>query len=169
MSDFFSSLLGLHETAQTIAISQVCWRSFSVFLLALVLLRISGRRTFASNSALDMVVKFMTGALLSQAILASVPYWLGIAGATTLILLHRALAYLLYFFPALGRLLRGSPSVLAAGTEINHQELRRASFSEADMMAAVRANANLNSLRDVQAVRLEHDGQVSVVKRESAE
>ena len=167
MQEFLVELLGLHEKAETITPSQVCWRTVSVFLLALVLLRISGRRTFASNSALDMVVKFMTGALLSQAILASVPYWLGIAGATTLILLHRAVAYLTYFFPAVGRILRGSPSVLAAGPEIDHAALRRASFSEADMMAAVRSGANLNSLSEVKAVRLEHDGQVSVVKKEA--
>ena len=166
MQEFLIQLLGLHAKAETITASQVCWRTVSVFLLALLLLRISGRRTFASNSALDMVVKFMTGALLSQAILASVPYWLGIAGATTLILLHRAVAYLTYFFPAVGRLLRGSPSVIADGTAVQHAELRYASFTEADMMAAVRASANLNDLGQVQTVRLEHDGQVSVVKKE---
>jgi uncharacterized membrane protein YcaP (DUF421 family) len=166
MQEFLTQLLGLHAKAETITPSQVCWRTVSVFLLALLLLRISGRRTFASNSALDMVVKFMTGALLSQAILASVPYWLGIAGATTLILLHRVVAYLTYFLPAVGRLLRGSPSVLADGTVVQHAELRYASLTEDDMMAAVRAAANLNDLSQVQTVRLEHDGQVSVVKKE---
>ncbi|RZK26081.1 MAG: DUF421 domain-containing protein [Hymenobacter sp.] len=166
MQDFLVDLLGLHEKAETIAVGQVCWRTVSVFLLALLLLRISGRRTFASNSAVDMVVKFMTGALLSQAILASVPYWLGIAGATTLILLHRAVAYLTYFFPAVGRILRGSPSVLANGPAVQHSELRRASITEDDMLAAVRSAANLNDLTKVETVRLEHDGQVSVVKKE---
>ena len=167
MQDFLINLLGLHEKAETIAVSQVCWRTFTVFLLALLLLRISGRRTFASNSSLDMVVKFMTGALLSQAILASVPYWLGIAGATTLILLHRAVAYLTFFFPAVGRVLRGSPSVLAENGVVNHHELRRASLTEADMMASVHSTANLDDLALTKTVRLEHDGMVSVVKKEA--
>lgn len=167
MLTFWVDLLGLHEKAETIAVSQVCWRTLSVFLLAIILLRISGRRTFASNSAVDMVVKFMTGALLSQAILASVPYWLGIVGATTLILLHRVVAYGTYFFPALGRLLHGSPSVLAEGSVINHHELRRASITEDDMLASVRANANIDDLAQAKTVRLEHDGVVSIVKKEA--
>lgn len=164
MAEFFINLLGLHETAQTISGSQVVWRTVSVFLLALLLLRISGRRTFASNSALDMVIKFMTGAMLSQAILATVPYWLPILGFTTLVLLHRALAYLTYFFPSLGQLLRGSPSVLAEGTDVKHHELRRASLTEADMMASVHSTANLEDLTKTKLVRLEHDGTVSVIK-----
>ncbi|NML67255.1 DUF421 domain-containing protein [Hymenobacter sp. RP-2-7] len=166
MEKFFVDLLGLHETAQTIAWSQVVWRTISVFLLAIALLRISGRRTFASNSALDMVIKFMTGAMLSQSILATLPYWVPVLGFTTLILLHRALAYITYFFPTVGRIIRGAPSVLAVGTEINHAELRLSSLSEADMMAAIRSGANLNTLTEVKTVRLEHDGQVSVVKKE---
>ncbi|RZL12978.1 MAG: DUF421 domain-containing protein [Hymenobacter sp.] len=166
MAEFFDNLLGLHETAQTIAWSQVMWRTVSVFLLALVLLRISGRRTFASNSALDMVVKFMTGAMLSQSILATLPYWVPVLGFTTLILLHRAVGYLTYFFPAVGRVLRGSPSVLARGTEVNHQELRLASLTEADMMAAVHSTANLEDLNQTRLVRLEHDGAVSVIKKD---
>lgn len=166
MTDFFVNLLGLDETAKTISYGQIMWRTLSVFIVALLLLRISGRRTFASNSALEMIVKFMTGAILSRAIMAESPYLLTLLAATTLILLHRILAYVTYFFPALGRLLRGSPSVLAEGTTIYHHELRRASISEADMMASVHSTSNLDDLSRVKTVRLEHDGLVSVVKKE---
>lgn len=166
MEKFFVDLLGLHETALTIAYGQIMWRTFSVFIVALVLLRISGRRTFASNSALDMIVKFMTGAILSRAIMAESPYLLTLLAATTLILLHRVLAYVTYFLPAVGRLLRGSPSVLAEGTTVHHHELRRASLSEADMMASVHAAANLEDLAQTMRVRLEHDGVVSVIKKD---
>jgi len=166
MAKFFVNLLGLHETSQTISGGQVVWRTVSVFVLALVLLRLSGRRTFASNSALDMVIKFMTGALLSQAILASLPYWIPVLGFTTLVLLHRAVAYLTYFFPAVGRVLRGSASVLAEGADVKHHELRLASLTEDDMMASVHSAANLEDLTKTTIVRLEHDGSVSVIKKD---
>jgi uncharacterized membrane protein YcaP (DUF421 family) len=166
MEQFFADLLGLHETATTIAYGQIMWRTGSVFIVALVLLRISGRRTFASNSALDMIVKFMAGAILSRAIMAESPYLLTLTAATTLILLHRVLAYVTFFFPALGRLLRGSPSILAEGTTVNYHELRRASLTEADMMASVHSTSNLEDLTQTKVVRLEHDGMVSVIKKE---
>ena len=74
MKEFFTDLIGLHETAQTISAGQISARTAVVFLVAIVLLRLSGRRTFASNSALEMVVKFMLGATLSRAITADAPF-----------------------------------------------------------------------------------------------
>lgn len=166
MINFLVDLLGLDAKADTITTSQICWRTLVVFIIALVLLRVSGRRTFASNSGQETVVKFMLGAILSRAIAGDSPFGVIVAAAAMLVLLHRALAYATYFFPAFGRLVKGESSVLAEGSSINHHELRRASFSEEALQAAVRGAANLDDLAQVKTVRLEHDGNVSVVKKE---
>ena len=76
------------------------------------------------------------------------------------------MAYVTYFFPAVGKVLRGSPSVLAHGTKIDYDELRRASLTEADMMASVHSTSNLEDLTQTKLVRLEHDGMVSVIKQD---
>ena len=165
MQEFLIDLFGFHAKADTITVSQICWRTGLVSIIAIVLLRISGRRTFASNSALEMVVKFMLGALLSRAIAGDSPFGAIIAAAVTLILFHRLLAYATYFFPAFGRLLKGQESVLAEGNDIRHAELRRASISEDAMRASVRETANIDDLAQAKSVRLEHDGVISVVKK----
>jgi uncharacterized membrane protein YcaP (DUF421 family) len=167
MTDFLVDLLGLTAKADTITASQICWRTGAVFIIAIVLLRIAGRRTFASNSGLETVVKFMLGAILSRAIAADSPFGVIVAAAVTLVLLYRLLAYATYFFPALGRLVKGEASVLAEGATIHHQELRRASFSEEALHAAVRGAANTDDLTQTKVVRLEHDGTISVVKKEA--
>ncbi len=167
MKEFWSNLLGLSATASTITTSQICWRTVVISIVAIVLLRLSGRRTFASNSALETIVKFMLGGLLSRAIAAAGPFGATIAAAATLVLVHRILAYATYFFPPFGRLVKGEPSILAEGNHIYHNELRFASFPEQAMRAAVRGAANLDDLGQTQTVRLEHDGTISVVKKES--
>ncbi len=166
MKDFFVNLLGLAAKADTITASQICWRTVAVFLIAIVLLRVSGRRTFARNSGLETIVKFMLGAILSRAIAGDSPFGPIVAAAVTLVLLHRALAYATYYFPAFGRLVKGEASVLATGAAIDYHELRRASFSEEALHAAVRGAANLDDLAQTKIVRLEHDGTISVVKKE---
>lgn len=166
MTDFLVDLLGLDAKANTITASQICWRTGVVFIIAIVLLRLSGRRTFASNSGLETVVKFMLGAILSRAIAGDSPFGVIVAAAVTLVLLHRLLAYATYFFPALGRLVKGESSVLAEGATIHHHELRRASLSEEALRAALRGAANTDDLTQTKAVRLEHDGTISVVKKE---
>jgi uncharacterized membrane protein YcaP (DUF421 family) len=165
MNDFFVELLGLHAKSDTITTSQICWRTVVVSIIAIVLLRLSGRRTFASSSALETIVKFMLGGLLSRAIAAAGPFWATIAAATTLVAVNRVLAYATYFFPPLGRLVKGEPSILAEGDHIHYNELRFASFPEQAMRAAVRGAANLDDLSETKTVRLEHDGSISVVKK----
>lgn len=167
MKEFWSNLLGLSANASTITISQICWRTGVVFVVAIVLLRLSGRRTFASSSALETIVKFMLGGLLSRAIAAAGPFGATIAAAAALVAVHRGIAYATYFFPPLGRLIKGEPSILAEGNHIHYDELRFASFSEQAMCAAVRGAANLDDLNEVKTVRLEQDGSISVVKKES--
>ena len=166
IKEFWSDLLGLSASASDITTSQICWRTGVIFAIAIVLLRLSGRRTFASSSALETIVKFMLGGLLSRAIAAAGPFGATIAAAVTLVVLHRVIAYATYFIPPLGRLIKGEPSILAEGNLIHHNELRFASLPEQAMRAAVRAAANLDDLSEVKTVRLEHDGSISVVKKE---
>lgn len=165
MKELFTDLIGLHETAQTIRAGQISARTVVVFLIAIVLLRLSGRRTFASNSALEMVVKFMLGATLSRAIAADAPFFTILAAALTLVLVHRGLAYVTYFFPAIGRLIKGGASILAEGTTVHQHELRRASISDEALQAGLRVGANIDDLAQAKTVRLEHDGTISVVKK----
>ena len=165
MEALFARLIGLHETAQTISAGQISVRTMVVFLIAIVLLRLSGRRTFASNSALEMVVKFMLGAILSRAIVAEAPFFTVLVAATTLVLVHRALAYIAYFFPTVGRLVKGEASILAEGANVHQNELRRASISAEALQSGLRVGANLDDLAQAKTVRLEHDGTISVVKK----
>lgn len=165
MNSFFDELLGMHATADTITIGQTCARTVLVFSVALILLRLSGRRTFGGNSALDMVVKFMFGALLSRVIIADAPMGITFVAAAALVCVHRVLAYALYFFPTLRRLVKGSDSVLAEGATIHQHELQRASVSEAELRAGVRATANTDDLSTLEKVRLEHDGTITVIKK----
>lgn len=162
MKEFWSNLLGLSATASTSTTSQICWRTSVISFVAIALLRLSGRRTFAS-SALETIVRFRLGGLLSRAIAAAGPFMATIAAAATLVAVHRAIAYATYFIPPLGRLIAGEPSILAAGNHIYHDELRFASFPE----QAVCGAHGLDDLGQTKTVRLEHDGTVSVVKKES--
>ena len=165
MQQFFAQLIGLHATPDTITAAQMVARTVVVFFIALVLLRLSGRRTFGSSSALESVVKFMMGALLSRAIAADAPFFTILTAAATLVLTHRVLAYATYFFPALGRLVKGEASILAEGRQLNRAEMARASTSEETIRAAVRTAVHLDDLAQTHTVRLEHDGSISVVKK----
>lgn len=105
------------------------------------------------------------GALLSRATAGDSPFGVSVTAAVTLVLLHRLLAYATYFFPTFDRLVKGESSILAERGAINHAELRRASFSQEALQAAVRGAANLADPTQAEIIRLEHDGTVTAAQR----
>ena len=81
----FESVLG---TMHDVSVGQECARAILIFLYGLVLMRISGRRTFAKWSALDIIVSITSGSALSRALTGSAPLDVTIAAVAVLTFLH---------------------------------------------------------------------------------
>jgi uncharacterized membrane protein YcaP (DUF421 family) len=165
MEDFFTPLLGLHESAQTIGTGQMCARAVVVSFAALAMLRVSGKRTFGSNSPFDIVVKIMLGAILSRAVAAASPFGATLLASLVMVAMHRLLAWAAFHSHLVGRFIKGSAYVLAEDGQIHYDNLRRNYLSEKDLLEGVRKSGNLKSVADAETVRLERDGSISVVKK----
>src|SRR5690348_10535150 len=73
-----------------ITVGQECARAVLIFVYGLIALRISGKRTFARWSALDIVLSIIIGSNLSRALTGSAPLGGTLAAVAVLILLHVA-------------------------------------------------------------------------------
>ena len=91
MKEFWDTLFGPHADSHTITALQMTVRAVLVFFAALALLRVSGKRTFGTNAAFDMVVKIMLGAVMSRAVVAASPFWGTLLAGFVLVGLHRLL------------------------------------------------------------------------------
>src|ERR1035437_8466696 len=69
---------------------QMSLRAVAVFVLALALIRASGRRSFGQHRPFDACATVLLGAVLSRAVVGASPFWATMAAGTTLVLLHRA-------------------------------------------------------------------------------
>ena len=79
------ALLG---TTHNVNAAQECLRALVIFLYGLIVLRISGRRTFARMSAIDFIITIVVGSVLAQAMTGSVPIGPAMIGAAVLVFLH---------------------------------------------------------------------------------
>src|SRR4051812_28128826 len=91
-------------TGKDLTVLQMSARSVVVFILALILLRISGRRSFGLRSPLDNIISIILGAVLSRAIVGASPFLPVIAGSTTLVLIHRLIAYGIVHHPGFSKM-----------------------------------------------------------------
>src|SRR5579883_2380797 len=99
-------------------IHQMAARGVVVFVFTLLLIRVSGRRSFGLHKPFDTCIAVLLGAVLSRAVVGASPFFSTIAAAASLALMHRLLAMLAVRFPRLDLAMNGSCRTLYADGRI---------------------------------------------------
>jgi uncharacterized membrane protein YcaP (DUF421 family) len=145
------------------------FRTATVGLLAyaglIALLRIAGNRTLSKMNAFDLVVTVALGSTLATILLnKNVSLAQGASGLLLLIAMQFAVSWSSVRLPWVRRLVTGEPTLLYYGGEMLQSNLHRARVTEDEVRAAIRA-AGVAAMDDVEAVVLETDGSLSVVRQ----
>lgn len=166
MKEVLDFLFGLHVDSHSITAVQMMTRAMLIFFATLALLRLSGKHTFGGSTAFDMVVKIMLGAVLSRAVVAASPFWGTLLAGLVLVVLHRLLAWASFRSKWVGQLVKGEALQLLANGQPLPDQLSKVSISEKDLLEGLRENSNLSSLDQAEAMYLERNGNLSVVKKQ---
>jgi uncharacterized membrane protein YcaP (DUF421 family) len=142
-------------------------RSMGVYLLLLLLFRMTGKRSLAQVTTFDLVLLLIIGEATQQALLGE-DFSLTNAALviTTLLVLERTADYLSWRFPTLRRTTESQPVVLVDDGRILDDRLAHYHLSVDDVVTAAREQHGLRSLGDVQWAVLEVSGGISVVPRD---
>jgi len=143
--------------------NHMVWRAVVVFVTALLLIRLTGMRTFGSQSAFDAVLSITIGAVLSRCMTANNPFFPTIVAAATLAVCHRLVAALSRF-DSVNTILQGKPVQLYGNGQFHSKMFKRYSISEKDLHRALRENGQV-SLDRVDQIWYEVDGKISVIKK----
>jgi uncharacterized membrane protein YcaP (DUF421 family) len=151
---------------ENMTLAQECARAVLVFFYGLIMLRLSGRRTFAQMSAIDLVISIIVGSNLSRAMTGGVPFWGTLASVAVLVALHLLLAHAVARSPGLARWVEGRPIVLATDGVIDQRERLRCKISMADLDESLRDKGldGLAAIAETKKLVLEPSGKISVVK-----
>lgn len=132
-----------------------------IYIILIVFSRLVGPRSFARMTAFDLAVTVALGAVVGATATGGVPMLKGATGLGTLFLLRWLVAK--YRRHNLSRLIDNSPLMLMDGPEILPEYLKRAKITEADLLQSLRQQG-IRRLEEVQAVVMERDGSISVLK-----
>ena len=158
-------LTQLFGEGKNLNVLQMCSRALLVFFLALIMVRVSGRRTFGKRTAFDNTLAIILGAVLSRAIVGASPFVPTICCSLMLVLLHRLLAYACIKSSFIDRHLKGESLPLYRDGQLYEKNLKRSLLTSKDVIGDVRLKGNVNSLNEVHEVYMETSGEVSVVKK----
>jgi uncharacterized membrane protein YcaP (DUF421 family) len=150
-----------------VSAAQACARAAVIFFYGLVLLRLSGRRTFAEMSALDTIIIIVAGSVLSRAVTGSAPMDTVMAGAGMLILLHWLTAHLLARNERLANLVEGAPIILARDGVVDDEARKKSKIAASEIDEALREHGldGAEELGKARKLTLERSGRISVIRR----
>lgn len=160
--DFFLELFG---EGYELTAPQMALRTFVTFLLALVLIRISGRRSFSFHTTFDNVLTVLFGAILARAVVGASPYIPTVFSCLVLALLHRFVAWLGVYYIQFERVLKGDKIPLYKDGRFIQKNMERSLVSKEDVMEHVRIINNQNSLDGIKEIYMERTGKISLLKK----
>lgn len=164
MKETIDSLFG---TGKELEWYHMCFRAIGIFIIALVLMRISGRRSFGMRTPIDNIIAVLIGALLSRPIVGASPFIPVVAASTVLVLLHRVLAWIAVHSPATSVVLKGDKICLYRDGAFLKDNMARALVCEEDIRHGVRSATHSEEMDAVSLVYMERNGEISVICKHS--
>jgi uncharacterized membrane protein YcaP (DUF421 family) len=145
------------------------FRTFVITIFAyialIILLRISGKRTLSKMNAFDFVVTIAIGSTLATVLLnKSVSLADGLLAFTLLIGLQYLITFLAVRSKKVSGWVKGTPALIVYNGEMLPKAMRKERVNEDEVYAALREKA-VASIKDAQAVILETDGSLSVIRK----
>jgi uncharacterized membrane protein YcaP (DUF421 family) len=144
---------------------QMCCRGIIVFMIALLLIRISGRRSFGIRTPLDNIITISLGAILSRAVVGASAFVPVITCCFIIAILHRMFGWLIVHNKAFGRFIEGDKILLFKDGKFIKKSLERGLVSEDDIMQGIRKSALTEDLGKIEKVFMERNGEISSVKK----
>jgi len=143
---------------------QMGLRAGAVFVLALAMIRASGRRSFGQRRPFDACTTVLLGAVLSRGVVGASPFWATMAAGATLVLLHRLIAMACLKWNWFDMLVSGDKRELAGPSGMNIDEMRKGLITRRDLDEAIRKKTGDEHAALERAV-LERDGVITVKPR----
>ena len=152
---------------EDLTVFQMCMRAMVIYVIAILYVRLAGKRAFGRISTFDNIIVITLGAMLSRAIVGISPFVHILASTLVLVLFHRFIAWITLRNHVLAKMVKGEPESLYRNGELNEKNLRKNFISDHDLIEGVRLKANQNKFDNIDEVFIERNGEFSVVEKDT--
>ena len=161
--DIFIKIFG---EGKDLTVWQMSCRGIVVFIVALLLIRISGRRSFGIRAPLDNIIIILLGAVLSRAVVGASPFVPVIVSCFIIVAFHRFVGWLIANSKVIGKLVESDKIILYENGKYISKHLQRVQLTEEDVMQGVRKSALTEDLNKIEHIYIERNGEISAIKKE---
>jgi uncharacterized membrane protein YcaP (DUF421 family) len=140
-------------------------RAIFAYWFLLFAIRVIGRRAVMQNSPFEMILIFLFGGAMIQAVVGEDRSLINASlVVVTIGLMHVFVAWLKLHSAAFRKVVEGTPIVMKSGADWNQDALRRSRLHIEDIMAAAREKGVMNP-EDIELAIFERSGTICVMPR----
>ena len=144
-------------------------RATVVYLVLLILFRITGKRTLSDVTTFDFILLLIISESIQQGLIDNDNSLTNaVLLVVTLVSLNILFSFVKKRWPRADRVIDGLPVVILSRGKPLHEVMRKERVGEDDIMHAARAAHGLRTLDEVEFAILESSGGISVIPRRSA-
>jgi|SRR5882724_4242058 len=163
-SQLLQPLLGIGVQPKDLTFLQVSNRAVVVFIAALIMVRLSSKRSLAEKTAFDAVLVVIIGSMLARVINGSEAFFPTLGTGFVLVLLHRLFGLAAYYSHAFGFLVKGTPTVIVQNGRLERKNMFWNHISKHDLEEDMRLEVQIDDLSKIKTARLERSGDISFIK-----
>ncbi len=166
--DDFVWLIGIDQQYDQISVWQVVARTVVVYVLALLIIRFGKRRFMGNFSAVDILLGFVVGSIMSRGITGSISILNMLVVLAILFGLHWGIATISYHWKGFAATIDNDPRELINDGEIDKDAMNKSKITEAELARALREKGHVESAKNVRSAKLEPDGEITVIAKEKS-
>ncbi len=163
MPEILRHFLGLDLPGSDLHAGHMVARVVIVFIISILFIRIGDKRFMGRNTALDVMLGFVYGSVMSRAITGNAPFVPTLAAGLALVLLHRLLSRIAFSCDGVGSIIKGRSRILVEGGEILWEEMAKSHISRKELEEAMRHAGLPADVERVHQAALERNGSISVI------
>ena len=159
-----AELFGGDYPADPLKLHQIVARATVVYLVGLAIVRVGKSRMIARVTALDVLLGFILGSLLSRGITGHASISGTATASATIALVHWILTFITCRSHTIGTMLKGDTRLLVKDGRLDERAMLYSHVSPHDLAAEIRLKG-LETIEDVHLAYRERNGEVSVIPR----
>jgi uncharacterized membrane protein YcaP (DUF421 family) len=159
------TIISIFGNGRDLTVMQMSCRAIVIFIVSLILIRISGRRSFGVRTSLDNIVVILLGALLSRAVVGASGFFPVVISSFVIVIAHRFCAWLIVHHTAAARIFEGKKIILFENGYFLKKNMDKALVCKEDIMQGIRKSALTEDLDQIDRVFMERNGEISATKK----
>lgn len=165
MFAFLEWLFGGDIPQQPLAMHQVAMRAVVIYVIGIAILRLGKSRSISRVTAIDVLLGFILGSLLSRGITGHASISATTISSAAIVATHYVLTWLSLHSTWLETQLKGHDVVIVEQGEIVQANMNAAHLTRSDLLEQLRLQG-VADVTEVKHARKERSGEISVIKRE---